>query len=694
MPRKIVVTSALPYANGPVHIGHLVEYLQTDIWVRFHKLCGNECLYFCADDTHGTAIMISARKEGISPEELINRVHKEHLDDFTRFSIHFDNYYTTHSPENRQFSEFVFGQLSSRGSIAKRTIEQPYCPSCKMALPDRYIRGTCPRCKAEDQYGDSCEVCSATYQPTDLINPYCSTCRATPVLQQSEHYFFRLADYEKQLKDIIAKGYIQKSVANKLEEWFTAGLKDWDISRDGPYFGFKIPGEQDKYFYVWLDAPIGYMASAKNYCDRMGLDFEKVWNGSDYELYHFIGKDIMYFHALFWPAMLMGSGFKTANKLFVHGFLTVNGQKMSKSRGTFIKAGTYLAHLNPEYLRYYYASKLTDGIEDIDLSIEDFINRTNSDLVGKFANLASRSGPMLTGKLGGMLGRLTGDGKELVESVKAAKLEIMEHYASLNYACAVRIVTALADEANRYVEQNQPWVTVRTDPEKTRTTLTAVINAMRVLTIYLKPILPAFAEKVERFLNVGELTFADVDTPLEEHRINQFEHLFKRVEKEQVDAMIEESKEARLGEGVNEATGATETPSRSRAGDSKPMPTEATEPAVPIEPIKPECTIEDFAKIDLRIAKVAKAERVEGADKLLRLQLDVGGLQKTVLAAIALAYTPEQLDGKTVIYFANLKPRQMRFGLSEGMILAAGTGGKDIFMLTADAGAKLGQKVS
>jgi methionyl-tRNA synthetase len=673
MPRKIVVTSALPYANGPIHIGHLVEYLQTDIWVRFQKLCGNECLYFCADDTHGTAIMISARREGVSPEELIKKVHKEHLEDFTRFLVQFDNYYTTHSPENRRFSEFVFQRISERGSIAKRTIEQPYCPNCKMALPDRYIRGTCPRCKAEDQYGDSCEICSATYQPTDLINPYCSTCRGTPLLQQSVHYFFKLADYERPLKDLIAKGYIQKSVSNKLNEWFTAGLQDWDISRDGPYFGFQIPGEQDKYFYVWLDAPIGYMASAKNYCDRMGLDFDKVWNGGEYELYHFIGKDIMYFHALFWPAMLMGSGFKTANKLFVHGFLTVNGQKMSKSRGTFVKASTYLAHLNPEYLRYYYASKLTDGIEDIDLSIEDFINRTNSDLVGKFANLASRSGPMLTGKLGGMLGRLDGEGKGLVEKLKAAKNDVVANYDSLNYASAVRIIASLADEANRYVEQNQPWATVKTDPEKTRTTLTAVINAVRVLTIYLKPILPAFAEKVEKFLNIGKLSFADVDTPLEEHKINEFEHLFKRIEKEKVDAMIEESKEA---------------------GGDKPMTTEATEPAVPIEPIKPECTIDDFAKIDLRIAKVAKAERVEGADKLLRLQLDVGGLQKTVLAAIAQAYNPEQLDGKTVIYFANLKSRQMRFGLSEGMILATGTGGKDIFMLTADAGAKAGQKVS
>ncbi len=667
MPRSIVVTSALIYSNGPIHMGHLVESLQTDIWVRFQKMCGNKCLYFCADDTHGTAIMISAQKEGISPEQFIDRAHKEHLADFKRFFVEFDNYHSTHSPENRNLSELIFTRLRDAGSITKRTIDQAWCPKCNMALPDRYIRGTCPKCKAEDQYGDSCEACSTTYQPTDLINPQCSTCRATPVLRQSEHYFFKLADYEQKLRDFIAAGYIQQSVANKLDEWFKAGLKDWDISRDGPYFGFKIPGEENKFFYVWLDAPIGYMASAKNYCDKNNLDFNTFWNSPDYELYHFIGKDIVYFHALFWPAMLMGAGFKTPDKLFVHGFLTVKGQKMSKSRGTFIMAGTYLNHLDPEYLRYYYASKLAGGIDDIDLSVDDFLNKTNSDLVGKYANLASRSGPMLTGKLDGRLGQLDAEGRKLFDTLAAAKTEIIQNYENLNYASAVRTISALADEANRYVEQNQPWTTIRTDPDKTRTTLTAVINAMRVLTIYLKPILPVFARKVERFLNIGELSFADLDNPLENHKINAFEHLFKRVEKAQVDAMIEESRDSE---------------------DAKP----AVVP--PLEPIKPECVIDDFAKIDLRIAKVIKAEKVEGADKLLRLQLDVGGPQKTVMAAIAQAYKPEDLTGKIVVYFANLKPRQMRFGLSEGMILASGTGGTDIFMLTADAGAVPGRKVS
>ncbi len=667
MPRKIVVTSALPYANGPIHIGHLVEYLQTDIWVRFQKMCDNRCLYFCADDTHGTPIMISARTQSITPEELIRRMHKEHKADFDSFHIEFDNYYTTHSPENKRFSELIFSSLNEAGSIAKRNVEQAYCENCKMSLPDRYIRGTCPRCGAEDQYGDSCEICSGTHRPTDLTNPYCATCRSKPTVRTSEHYFFKLADYQQKLKDLIAAGYTQKSVANKLDEWFKAGLKDWDISRDGPYFGFKIPGEENKFFYVWLDAPIGYMASAKNYCDKNSLDFDKLWNSDEYELYHFIGKDIMYFHALFWPAMLIGSGLKTANKLFVHGFLTVNGEKMSKSRGTFIKASTYLKHLDPEYLRYYYASKLTNTIDDIDLSTEDFINKINSNLVGKLANLASRSGPMLAKKLDSQLGRLDEQGSKLINKLTAEKTQIAENYENLKYAAVVRTIAALADEANRYVEQNQPWATVKTDMETTRTTLTAVINASRILTIYLKPILPKYAEKAERFLNVDKLKFADTETVLENHKINEFERLAERIDEKQVNAMIEESKESQSPEP--QTTG-------------------------PAEPIAAECTIEDFAKIDLRIARVLKAETVEGADKLLRLQLDVDGLQKSCMAAIAQAYKPEELTDKIVVYLANLKPRQMRFGLSEGMILAAGTGGKDIFMLSADTGAKLGQRVS
>ena len=663
MPRKIAVTSALPYANGPIHIGHLVEYIQTDVWVRFHKMCGRKCLYFCADDTHGTPVMISAKAEGITPEELIERAHTEAINDFKKFFVEFDNYYSTHSDENRDFSELIFNRLNEAGSIVKRNVQQAYCEKCKMSLPDRYVRGICPVCKAEDQYGDSCDKCGATYRPTELIEPRCSLCGTEPVRKESEHYFFKLGDYEQQLKEFISSGYIQQSVANKLDEWFESGLKDWDISRDGPYFGFKIPGEENKFFYVWLDAPIGYMASAKNYCDRNNIDFDELWNGDEYELYHFIGKDIMYFHALFFPAMLIGSGFKPADKLFVHGFLTVNGVKMSKSRGTFINASTYLKHLDPEYLRYYYASKLAGGIEDIDLSIEDFINKTNSNLVGKFANLASRSGPMLTKKFEGKIGKLDAPGKELIDKLAGSKDQIIADYESLNYASAVRTITALADVANRYVEQNQPWVTIKTDLEQTRRTLTAVINAVRILTIYLKPILPEYAKKVEKFLGVGDLKFEDVNSVLEDHTINKFERLFDRVEKKQVDKMINESKE-------------TQTPQQNQT-----------------EPLKGECTIDDFAKVDLRVARIAKAGAVEGADKLLHLELDLGGLKKDVFAGIAQAYKPEELVGKMVVCVANLKPRKMKFGVSEGMILASGPGGKDIFMLTVDEGAEAGQTV-
>ncbi|MFA5239423.1 MAG: methionine--tRNA ligase, partial [Phycisphaerae bacterium] len=576
MPRKIVVTSALPYANGPIHIGHMVEYLQTDIWVRFQKMCGNECFYFCSDDTHGTPIMISARAAGITPEQLIERMHTEHQKDFEGFLVEFDNYYTTHSPENKSFSELIFNSLNKAGAIAKRIVEQSYCESCNMFLPDRFIRGTCPRCKAEDQYGDSCEVCGGTYQPTDLIEPHCATCSNKPVRKESEHYFFKLSNYEQKLKSLIGKGYIQQSVANKLDEWFKTGLKDWDISRDGPYFGFKIPGEENKFFYVWLDAPIGYMASAKNYCDKHGLDFEALWNSPENELYHFIGKDITYFHALFWPAMLMGAGFKTANKLFIHGFLTVNGEKMSKSRGTFIKASTYLKHLNPEYLRYYYASKLAGGIEDIDLSTEDFINKINSDLVGKLANLASRSVPMITKKFDGQLGRLDDQGRDLINKLTAADTQIIENYESLNYAAAVRTIASLADEANRYVEQNQPWATVKTDLEKTQTTLTAIVNAVKILTIYLKPILPDYAKKVQECLNVKEQKFADIKTVLEDHKINDYPRLVERIDEEKVKAMIEESKENR------------------GPGPVPRDPNESQDTSL-TEAIKPECTIDDFA---------------------------------------------------------------------------------------------------
>jgi len=542
MPRKIVVTSALPYANGPIHIGHLVEYIQTDIWVRFQKMMGNRCLYFCADDTHGTPVMISARARKTTPEQLIRRFGNEHEKDFKDFLIGFDNYYTTHSDENRRFSELIFERLRRAGSIVERKVDQAYCPKCGIFLPDRYIRGTCPRCGAADQYGDSCENCGGTHLSTDLKDAYCSNCKSPPVKRESVHYFFKLADYEKRLKDLIAGGYTQKSVARKLNEWFAAGLKDWDITRDAPYFGFEIPGHKDKYFYVWLDAPVGYMASAKNYCDRNKIDFDQIWpdsgEGGGYELYHFIGKDIMYFHALFWPAMLAAAGFRLPDRLFVHGFLTVDGEKMSKSRGTFVKARTYLEHLNPEYLRYYYASKLTGGIEDIDLSRKDFVNKVNSDLVGKFANLASRSGPMLNKRLDGRLGRLDEPGRRLLAEMVGGAAEIIDNYESLNYAAVVRNVRAYGDAANRYVEAQKPWESIKTEPEKTRTALTAVLNAAKILATYLRPVLPIFAERMQKFLNAGDLTFNDVGSALENHRIGPFCRLFERTDMTELDEII------------------------------------------------------------------------------------------------------------------------------------------------------------
>lgn len=674
MTRKIVVTSALPYANGPIHIGHLVEYLQTDIWVRFQKLCGNTCLYFCADDTHGTPVMIRARQEGISPEQLIERVRREHIRDFTGFGIEFDNYYSTHSPENRVFSETIYHGATQSGSIVKREVEQAYDEQNKMWLPDRYIKGTCPKCQAPDQYGDSCDVCGGHYRPTELINPYSSLSGKTPVWKNSTHIFFRLSDYETRLRGLMDAGYVQPQVRNKMEEWFQAGLKDWDISRDGPYFGFAIPGETDKYFYVWLDAPIGYMASCKNYCDRKGLDFEQVWNSGQFELYHFIGKDIMYFHALFWPATLLSAGFRTANKLFVHGFLTVNGQKMSKSKGTFIMAETYLRHLDPEYLRYYYASKLAAGVDDLDLNFEDFVLKVNADLVGKFANLASRSVPMITKKLGGRVGRIDETGQRLLAGLEAAKDSIVADYESLNYSSAVRTIVALADECNQYVDNKKPWATIDADPEGTRTVLTTVINAVRYLTVYLKPILPSFAAKVETCLDSGSLSLADIGTRFEDRAIRPYERLAERVDKDKVAAMVEESKE------------------QSQPAQATPAAPAAAAPQL-AEPLEPMCTIEDFTKVDLRIARITRAEAVEGADKLLKLELDLGALKKQVFAGIAKAYTSEQLIGRIVVCVANLQPRKMRFGTSDGMVLASGLGGKDIFLLSADSGAQPGQRV-
>jgi methionyl-tRNA synthetase len=673
MPRKILVTSALPYANGPIHLGHLVEYIQTDIWVRFQRMRNHECYYVCADDAHGTPIMLRAHQEGITPEALIERFNQEHHADFARFAISFDNYYSTHSPENRTLSETIYTRNREAGHITTRTVRQAYDPIKEMFLPDRFIRGTCPRCGAPDQYGDSCERCGATYSPTELRNPISVVSGAQPVTRESEHYFFKLADFEPLLRDWTQGGHLQQEMANKLNEWFEMGLQDWDISRDAPYFGFLIPGTTDKYFYVWLDAPIGYLASFKHLCVRKGLDFDAFMTpGTDTELYHFIGKDILYFHALFWPAMLHGAGLRLPSGIFAHGFLTVNGEKMSKSRGTFIKARTYLNHLHPEYLRYYFAAKLNSKVEDLDFNFEDFTVRVNADLVGKVVNIASRCAGFISKHFNNRLApRLSQE--TLFKDFAGAADTLAQYYEAREFSHAMREIMALADQANRYIDEHEPWVAIK-EPSRAsevQEVCTLGLNLFRQLAIYLKPVLPLMAEKVETFLNSAPLTWTDANTPLLDHPINRFEPLLTRVEIAKINAMIEDSKEhLEKGEGPSKA-------------------------AAPLaaDPIAPMIQIEDFTKLDLRVARIVKAEAVEGADKLLRLTLDLGGESRQVFAGIKSAYLPEKLVGRLTLMVANLAPRKMRFGISEGMVLAAGSGGKEIFLLSPDAGAQPGMRV-
>ncbi len=670
--RTLLVTSALPYANGSIHLGHLVEYIQTDIWVRFQKSRGHDCVYVCADDAHGTPIMLRARQEGITPEELIARVAVEHQADFADFLIGFDNYHSTHSPENRELAELIYTRNRDAGHIETRTISQLYDPEKDMFLPDRFIRGTCPRCGAPDQYGDACERCGATYAPTELKNPVSVLSGATPVEKESLHYFFKLSDFEPMLREWTRAGHLQEEVVNKLNEWFEQGLREWDISRDAPYFGFEIPDAPGKYFYVWLDAPIGYIASFKNYCARTGTDFERYWKpDSDTELYHFIGKDIVYFHALFWPAMLEGAGFRTPTAVWAHGFLTVDGHKMSKSRGTFINARTYLEHLDPEYLRYYFAAKLGSGVDDIDLNLDDFIQRVNSDLVGKVVNIASRCAGFIHKKFGGRLAAACAE-PALYDEFVAAGERIAELYEAREFGRAIRDIMALADRANQYIDEKKPWVLVKEagrEPE-VQDVCSVGLNLFRVLMTYLAPVLPALADKTCDFLNLGALHWDERGTPLTDHHIDRFKPLMTRVEREAVDAVLEASKEDL----------------------EKAQP---VAPAGPLaeEPVAETIGFEDFAKIDLRVARIVEAEAVPGADKLLRLTLDLGGETRNVFAGIKSAYRPEDLKGRLTVMVANLAPRKMRFGVSEGMVLAAGPGGKDLFILEPDQGAQPGMRV-
>ncbi len=671
--RKILITSALPYANGPTHLGHLLEYIQTDIWSRFQKLRGHETYYVCADDAHGTPIMLNAQKQGITPEEMVANVSVERQRDFADFHIKFDNYHSTHSEENKQFSELIYNRLNDGGYIKKRTISQLFDEEKGIFLPDRFVTGTCPRCKAEDQNGDSCDACGATYSPTELEAPKSVMSGSTPVLKDSEHYFFDLPAFEDMLKSWLTSGAIQGEMANKLNEWFEDGLQQWDISRDAPYFGFEIPGAPGKYFYVWLDAPIGYMASFKNLCDKSGLDFDAFWStDSDAELYHFIGKDIVYFHSLFWPAMLEGAGFRKPNNVFAHGFVTVNGAKMSKSKGTFIKARTYLDHINnPEYLRYYFAAKLNSGITDLDLNLEDFAQRVNSDLVGKVVNIASRCAGFITKKFDGKLSTDIAEPELLAEFVNAQE-SIAASFENREYSRAIREIMALADKANQYIDAKAPWVLIKNEETQNEAHLVCSmgINLFKLLMTYLKPVLPAMAEQVETFLNT-ELTWQSINTALTGHEISKFKALMQRVEMDKVNAMLEESKES--------------------LAPAKP----AIDPNSPLakEPIADEIEFNDFAKVDLRVAKIAKAEHVEGADKLLKLTLDLGGETRQVFAGIKSAYQPEDIEGKLTVMVANLKPRKMRFGMSEGMVLAAGPGGKEIYILNPDDGSQPGMRV-
>ncbi|MEH6393888.1 methionine--tRNA ligase [Pseudoalteromonas sp.] len=670
--RKILITSALPYANGPTHLGHLLEYIQTDIWSRFQKLQGHEAYYVCADDAHGTPIMLNAQKQGITPEEMVKNVSIERQRDFADFNIKFDNYHSTHSQENKELSELIYNRLNDAGHIKKHTISQLFDPEKGIFLPDRFVTGTCPTCKSEDQNGDSCDACGATYSPTELINPRSVMSGAEPILKDSEHYFFDLPAFEGMLKEWLHSGTIQQEMANKLDEWFADGLQQWDISRDAPYFGFEIPGAPGKYFYVWLDAPIGYMASFKNLCDKQGIDFDAFWQeGSDAELYHFIGKDIIYFHSLFWPAMLEGAKFRKPTNVFAHGFVTVNGAKMSKSKGTFIKARTYLDNLDPEFLRYYYAAKLNSGITDLDLNLEDFALRVNSDLVGKVVNIASRCAGFITKKFDGKLSDTVME-PQLLAEFQAATDTVAQHYENRDYSRAIREIMALADKANQFIDTAAPWVLIKDEAkqEEAHQVCSLGLNLFRVLMTYLKPVLPGMAANVEDFLNDG-LSWQGVQTALVSHPINKFKPLMQRVEMDKVNKMVEESKESLLA-------------AKDKIDPNSPLAK---------EPIAAEIEFDDFAKVDLRVAKIAKAEHVEGADKLLKLTLDLGGETRQVFAGIKSAYAPEDIEGKLTVMVANLKPRKMRFGMSEGMVLAAGPGGKEIYILNPDDGSEPGMRV-
>lgn len=687
--RRMLVTSALPYANGPIHLGHMVEYIQTDIWVRFQKLMGNDCTYVCADDAHGTPIMLRAQNEGITPETLIGRIWQEHTRDFAGFGIGFDHYHSTHSDENKTLAQGIYIKLREAGLISEKDIEQAYDPEKGMFLPDRFVKGECPKCGAHDQYGDSCESCGATYSPLDMKNPVSTITGATPVAKTSRHYFFELPKLQAWLSDWIrTEGRLPSQLVNKLDEWFKEDLQPWDISRDAPYFGFEIPDTVDKFFYVWLDAPIGYMGSFKAYCDKTGVNFDDYWKAdSDVELYHFIGKDIVYFHTLFWPSMLHAAGYRTPSAVFAHGFLTVNGQKMSKSRGTFITAEAYLNHLPAQALRYYFAAKLSNRVEDIDLSMEDFVQRVNSDLVGKLVNIASRCSGFIHKFFNGKLATLNTDHAALLAPYQQASESIARLYEQREFGQAMREIMALADHANAWIAEVAPWQLAKDEQkrEALHQSASLAINLFRVLMVYLNPVLPDMANQARAFLQESDWNWQSAQTALENHRIAPYAALFTRLEMKQVEAMMAENAQAVASQPQQKTETKTVTSDASKV-------TEPTQTDFVPEAISEEILIEDFMKLDLRVARIVKAEHVPEADKLVKLTLDIGVGTRQVFAGIKSAFSPEQLEGRMTVMVANLKPRKMRFGMSEGMVLA-GSGDGGLYLLTPDSGAQPGMRV-
>ncbi len=649
--KKYLITSALPYANGNIHIGHLVEYIQTDIFVRFQRIMGNDIKYFCAVDAHGTPIVLSAERENITPEEMVERYKREDYEDFTSFGISFDCFYTTHSPENKTYSTIIYNALKEKGHIVKKSVAQMYCEKHAMFLPDRYVLGGCPKCGAEEQYGDVCESCNSTYSPVELVKPKCSLCGNKPMMKNSDHYFFALSDYQDALKKWVDNEVeLQNDVKKYILDWLKEPLRDWDISRDAPYFGFKIPGEEDKFFYVWLDAPVGYISTAKKYAEDSGVDFDSLWHDKERKVIHVIGKDIIYFHTLFWPAMLMGSGFNLPKRVQVHGMLIVDGQKMSKSRGTFITARKFQQFLNPQYLRFYYASKLSSASDDLDLNFDDFMNRVNAELVNNLANVASRSIQFVDKRLGAKLGKLPPDSKPAQEDILARVQSVCTHFDNWDFGKAVSEICAISDIANRYFQESVPWDVIKTDKEKARDICTFMVNCVKILSVLLKPVLPEFSSSIERMLNIKEQDISGAVFDLECRNIGKFEKLIGRVEQKNVEGLIAVSKEDLKKKEV-----------------------------LKVPPVKEEITIDDFAKLDLRVAVVVGACEVDGADKLLELELDIGLERRKVFAGIKKSYNPEDLLGKQVIMVANLKPRKMKFGISEGMILA-GSSGESLFV--------------